>query len=87
MITLENLEKNGKEWTDLREGNVVFSDDAIQFYSQELLETVKKMLSPSTDERPGANELLQTVFISQEERRIRAVEQENEMYKLKLAKI
>ena len=71
----------------MREGNVVFSDDAIQFYSQELLETVKKMLSPSTDERPGANELLQTVFISQEERRIRAVEQENEMYKLKLAKI
>ena len=49
LITLENLEKNGKEWQDLREGNAEFMDEATNYYSQELLETVKKMLSPNTD--------------------------------------
>jgi wee1-like protein kinase len=87
LISLANLEKNGQEWQALREGKVKFPPHAAKYYSEELLETVCRMLSPITDDRPGARELLETAFISSKERRIQEVNAENEHLKDQLCKL
>ena len=68
LIALVNLEKNGKEWQALRQGTFEYPAHVLKLYSAELLGTVRRMLSPNTDDRPRARDLLQTVFISSEQR-------------------
>ena len=70
LITLEKLELNGPEWRALRNDSFQYPPEVHQLYSPELLDCIRRMLSPNTDDRPSAAELLSTVFISSEQRRI-----------------
>ena len=78
LITLSELEKNGPAWRTLRNGSFEYPPDVQAVYSPEILETIRSMLSENTDSRPSAEELLDTVFISAEQRRIHELEAENE---------
>jgi len=54
LITLESLEKNGKEWDSFRDGTYDYPQDSKQIYTTELLETVRLMLGPQAQDRPSA---------------------------------
>lgn len=54
LITLESLEKNGKEWDSFRDGTCDYPQDSKQIYTNELLETVRLMLGPQAQDRPSA---------------------------------
>ena len=77
LITLEELATNGEEWRDLRDGKFEYPSEVKSLYSSEILNTIRRMLSENTDDRPSAEELLSTVFISQDQRRIKQLESEN----------
>ena len=77
LITLEELAINGEKWRDLRDGKFEYPQEVKSLYSSEILNTIRRMLSENTDDRPSAEELLSTVFISQDQRRIKQLESEN----------
>jgi serine/threonine protein kinase len=66
LLTLSNLEKNGPEWRSLRDGSFEYPPKVKQLYSDELLHTIRSMLAAKTDDRPTADALLRTVFVSGE---------------------
>jgi wee1-like protein kinase len=61
------LEKNGPQWHDLREGRVEFSEWTKVKYSAELRNIIIKMLSPCPNERPSSTQLLKTYLQSEQE--------------------
>lgn len=65
MITYElvqgvTLDKNGKQWHDLREERILFNERALAQFSNELLNLIKIMLHPNPEMRPSPKELLST---------------------------
>ena len=77
LITLEELEKNGAEWRAFRNNSFQYPIEVQQEYSPELLNSIREMLSFNTDDRPDAKNLLEKVFISQEQERIKELEKQN----------
>jgi hypothetical protein len=53
LISLVELSKNGAEWRSLRDGENKFSVEIQELYSPQLLDTIRMMLSPNTDDRPS----------------------------------
>jgi hypothetical protein len=66
------LPGNGQEWHRIRNGDIEFPDG----YSEELKDVIKLMLANRAEDRPSAEELLSTVFISEDQREIRRLRQE-----------
>jgi len=77
LITLSALEKNGPAWRALRDGSFEYPPEVEAVYSAEILSIIRRMLSANTDDRPSAAELLDSVFVSAEQRRIHELEVEN----------
>ena len=66
MITLENLEKNGEKWHSLRNGQFQYPPEIESNYSPNFLMIIRCMLAENTVDRPGAKQLLETFFVSDE---------------------
>lgn len=66
LLTLDELPKNGSEWQALRNGSFEYPEHTKRNYSQELLDTVRKMIDENTELRPSADQLLMKEFASDE---------------------
>lgn len=78
LITLTELEKQGADWRKLRDGSFDYPQEVKTLYSSEILDTIRWMLAEQPEGRPSAEELLQTVFVSADQRRIKQLEAENQ---------
>ena len=87
LITLERLEKNGSEWRALRNGKFNYPSEVEQIYSCQLLESIRRMLSQNTFDRPSAEQFLETEFISEDKRRIMDLENDNKRLREALVEI
>lgn len=74
LIRQEPLPCNGPEWHRIRCGDIDFPAG----YSEEIKNTLKLMLASKPEDRPTAEELLNTVFLSENQREIRRLRQEVE---------
>lgn len=81
LLTLTSLENNGEQWKALRNETFEYPPKVTQLYSEELLQIVRSMLAKHTDDRPSADDLLQSVFQSAEQRQIQNLKRENQILK------
>jgi wee1-like protein kinase len=58
LVEGKELEKNGQQWQDLRDGQVLFSEESRSKFSNELLDSITSMLDPNPDLRPSPSKLL-----------------------------
>jgi hypothetical protein len=81
------LDKNGAQWSALREGQIDFSEKTQQLYSSELLNTVRGMLHTNPELRPSPLHLLQTFLQSPQEIELSMLREENSLLKDKMTKL
>lgn len=68
LMTLQDLDKNGDQWLALRRNNFQFPVSVQNYYSDELLQSIRCMLRSEFEKRPSAQDLLSDVFASPQER-------------------
>ncbi|CAG9316907.1 unnamed protein product [Blepharisma stoltei] len=79
----KQLPMNGKEWHDIRNGELKFVND----FSWELKEAIRKMMNKSPEIRPSAEELLATFLVSDKDREIKRLENYTKVLKRQIEEL
>ena len=65
-ISLEELPNNGENWIEIRHHGLNLKDRMdLQEYSRDLLSIIEAMTRPNWAERPGASEILRSVYFKE----------------------